>query len=351
MNTVAAFASSIALAMIATGAFMWRFRSLAIRVGLTDIGGGRKLHRDTVPVLGGVAIFVGFCVGLLFAEPNLRPIGLRALLLTSAAMAFVGLMDDFHEFSPRTKLLCQALAGCFVATYAGIQVQQLGRLSFDGEIVNLGILTVPFTVISVIGIMNAVNMLDGLDGLASTLAVIAGFAMAVVAMRSQRTADAGVLLILVGAILGFLWFNFPHPFRPTPRSFMGDCGALFIGFVFAWFSISLTQTMTTTSPAPVDMVWILGVFLLDLFGAFFGRFLRRSNVFSPDQFHIHHLLMRSGLGGRRTVAILSLVAVAFALFGVFGHILVPSEGVRLALAVVVFASYLHFSHQALKGET
>ena len=157
--------------------------------------------------------------------------------------------------------------------------------------------------LAALAVVNAINMLDGLDGLAGSLVlgillVLTGFAWTI----SDANA-AKILLVLAGALAGFLFFNLPWPLRGRHRTFMGDAGSMVLGFAVAWFSVALTQRGAVTVPPPV-MLWVLGIVLMDVFTVTVRRLARRRSPMAADRDHIHHMLLRRGFGPWQTLGLL-----------------------------------------------
>jgi UDP-GlcNAc:undecaprenyl-phosphate GlcNAc-1-phosphate transferase len=163
---------------------------------------------------------------------------------------------------------------------------------------------IPLTVFATLAVINAVNMFDGLDGLAGTLALVtlgyfALFANFVGDLHSQK-----LLLVLCGALVGFLIFNWPHPLRGRRRTFMGDAGSLVLGYAIGWFSVYLTQQTEFPTVPPVIMLWVVGVFLFDVFTVTIRRLVRRRSPMAPDRDHLHHMLLRRGFSPRMTLLLI-----------------------------------------------
>ncbi len=345
--------ASFLAAFLVTAGFIHRFRALALRVNLSDNGGGRKSHSDNVPVIGGVGILVGFMAGVVLLEPSLRTVALKALLAGLVLIGFVGLMDDLHEFNARAKLIWQAATAAGLTYFSGAAIFSLGTLFGDTPLT----LTDPivrwvFTSVCLIGVMNAVNMTDGIDGLAGTLSLIALGALATFAYSAGLTELSLLLQLFMSAVLGFLWFNAPHELRPSPRTFLGDCGALMIGLLIGWASVSISQqSLSVTAPhklSPIAAVWVLGVFLLDLFGTLALRLYLRRNPMHADRLHVHHLCQLLGLSPQRTIAVLAGLAIAFSLIAWFAPLLGLSDSILLLLAVLLLLVYVFSMARFLK---
>ena len=328
------------LACVLTALLIVWLRRPAERFGLLDQPGGRKRHGDSIPLTGGIAITLGLVASLLFSAPVLSNFAI--LFVAMALLATIGLLDDLGEVSPRGKLMVQLLAALFMTSWANHFLVDLGDLLGRGplELHNWGI---PLTIFATIAVINGLNMLDGIDGLAGGLAF---FVLAFFAAFARVLDDANALkflVVLLGALAGFLFFNLPHPWRGHRRTFMGDTGSLILGFVVAWFSIDLTQRPEEHVPSVV-MLWVLGVILLDLFTVTVRRILRRRDPALPDRAHIHHLLLRRGYSPGECLRMLLGANVALAILGTaLWRIGLPeyaSFGAFLALAAIYLRFFL-----------
>jgi len=200
-------------------------RRPAERLRLLDHPGGRKRHSHPVPLTGGIALTLGFYAALLLSFGALGKLGLMLALI--AVLAFIGLIDDLIEASPRGKLAVQLLAALLMTTWGEHRLLSLGDLLGNGPLL-LGGWSIPFTLFATVAVVNGINMLDGLDGLAGGLvAVMLGYFGAFAFWLGEADSLA-VIVALLGAVLGFLLFNVPHPWRGRWRTFMGEpprCGA------------------------------------------------------------------------------------------------------------------------------
>jgi len=329
------FVQALVACLLTALLIVW-LRRPAQRFGLLDHAGGRKRHGDSVPLTGGISLTLGFVATLFFSSQVL--VHFSVLFVAIALLFAVGLLDDLGEVSPSGKLMVQVLAALFMTSWANHFLVSLGDLFERGpfELRNWGI---PLTVFATVAVTNGFNMLDGIDGLAGGLAFCV---LGVFAAFSYLLGDLDAfkfLVVLLGALAGFLLFNLPHPWRGRRRTFMGDTGSLILGFVVAWFSIDLTQRPGAHVP-PVVMLWVVGVVLLDLFTVTVRRIIRRRDPALPDRGHIHHLLLRRGYSGPGTlVRLLGANLVLSALGTVLWRLGAP-ESISLAAFLVVAAVYL-----------
>jgi len=257
---------------------------MARMLGAVDAPGGRRLNRSPVPRLGGLALFLGiFVPALAFLHLGHET---RGLLLGAAVAVTVGAVDDFRGLRWFEKLGGQLLAASIPVGF-GVWVDR-----FTFPIVGVHALPswvgMPLTVIWIVAIMNMVNFLDGLDGLAAGVAAIAGATFAVIALSLGKPDAAVLSAIVLGASLGFL----RHNFYPA-RIFMGDSGALLLGFVLATVSVQgLLKTAATV--ALFFPLLVLAVPIVDTTFVVARRLKHGERVFEGDQAHLHHRFLRRG---------------------------------------------------------
>ncbi len=328
---------------------------LAFLVGAVDKPDERKIHNRVMPRLGGLATFSSFALTLVMAHylfPHLRleQVVLRGNIgmigISFAMILALGVCDDIWTLKAKQKFLVQFIAGSLVYV-AGFRVAQVTN-PFGGGVMELGLLSFPLTVLWMVGITNAFNLIDGLDGLASGIALIAGLSIAAISVLHQDMETAVVALTLVGAVFGFLKYNF----NPA-KIFLGDSGSLFLGFVLAVLSIE-SSTKGSTAFSVVIPFLVLGVPIMDTLLAMMRRVLRSflpdqggkgrtsvanklGSMFLPDKRHIHHQLLARGFSHRDAVIVLYIVASAFGL----GAFLVTAGSLNtllllLAVALVIF---------------
>lgn len=296
---------SVAWAVGLAGILAWGITPLLIRlaprIGAVDGPNHRKVHTCAMPCLGGAAIYIGFVIGMLAAgQVEERAL---ALLAGGTAVFFLGVIDDCFELSPRVKLAGQ-IAAALLLVLLGVQVEFITH-PLSGEAIELGLWAIPLTVLWVVGVTNAVNLIDGLDGLAAGVSMLAAVTLAVVAWREGETAVGLWALILAGSTAGFLRYNF-HP----ARIFMGDSGAMFLGFNLAAMSV-LGLTKSATAFSLIIPFVILGIPILDTFFAIVRRLAQGQPIFQADKEHLHHCLLAVGLTHRQTVLVIYAVSAVF----------------------------------------
>jgi UDP-GlcNAc:undecaprenyl-phosphate/decaprenyl-phosphate GlcNAc-1-phosphate transferase len=280
-------------------------KKLAISIGATDKPNQRKVHQSTMPRLGGLAIFISFIIGILILKP-LNP-AFIAIIIGSSIIVITGICDDIYELSAKYKLIGQ-LAAAFIVVFLGDLQVLFINLPFGGHL-EFGYLSIPFTILWIVGITNAINLIDGLDGLAAGVSSIALVTIAGMALIQGNLFVVAVSTIVLMGTLGFLFYNF-HP----ASIFMGDTGALFLGFIISVLSLLGYKNVTFISF--IIPVIILGVPISDTFFAILRRIINNQPLSAPDKSHLHHCLLRLGYTHRQTVLLIYAMAAFFGLVAV-----------------------------------
>ena len=302
----------------------------------------RRMHSKAIPTMGGLALICSFIIVALLAKELIldnfawaiaESVGadkIYAVAIGGAIIFLLGIIDDYFDLNAWVKLLGQIGSACVVCAM-GVRITEVGLFgwSFTGSTA-ASVAGFIITVVWLVAITNTINLIDGLDGLAAGVAAIASLSIAYVAYTQGMYAMTFYMLVLAGASAGFLPFNF-YP----AKVFMGDCGAMFLGFTFASISI-LDNTKSATLMAVIVPVLVLGVPVFDVLFAMVRRRASGKSIFSPDKGHLHHQLTRIGMGQRRTVLML------YGISGVMGVAAVSYsranflEAVFLILIAIVF---------------
>lgn len=314
-----------AACFFATLLAMAALRPVAVAVDLVDKPGGRKTHHGEVPVVGGIAMFLGcvFGVGLLPANPFVS----APLLSAGALVVLVGMLDDRFELSPYARLTAHLAAALLVfSTTADLTITTLGSPFGSSPVVFSTTSAAVFSCVAIVGAINAFNMLDGMDGLAGTMAFIALVALAALAAVAGDGAIASVALVSAGAVAAFLIFNIPAPFNRRFRCFMGDSGSTLLGFLLACMCISISQG-EGPKISPTTALWVVAIPLYELLWTTLRRVLRGKSPFHPDRAHFHHKLLDAGFGVRGAFFVLICVGLLYAGAGVVIHSLEVHDGI------------------------
>ena len=298
------------IAFAVTVAFMMALRPVAVSVGLIDRPGGRKSHNGHVPIIGGMAMFIGALSGLAVIGPSTD--ATTSLIIASILLIAIGALDDRYSIPAFVRILVQ-VAAILIMTYgAGLALASIGNPFGLGEIL-LGPLALIGTLVVGITVVNAYNLVDGADGLAGILASIALIAVAVVG--GFGVASTGIALTVLAAILGFLIFNFPIKLNRPVRAFMGDAGSTFLGFTVVWVTMGISQG-SAALVSPVVGLWFASIPIYDSLTCFVRRSMARKSPFKPGRDHFHHTLNRGGFGVRQTLAILGGLQALYATIAV-----------------------------------
>jgi len=351
---IAAFAAALVVSAVLVPLVRWA----ALKLGAVAAGGGRHIHATPIPRLGGIAIAIGFCAPLvaLFFVDSAVARDVRAssslavgLVLGGALLCLVGVVDDTRGVSVSRKLIFQVIAA-LIAYFCGFRIDAVD-IPLVGTL-QMGIFGLPITLLWIIGITNALNLIDGLDGLAAGVAFFAGFTNLLIAILSGSPFVALLMASFLGALVGFLFYNF----NPA-RIFMGDSGSYFLGFVLATTSLAGASQKASTAVSLLVPMIALGLPIFDTLFSMVRRIAERRSMFSPDRGHIHHRLLDMGITHRRAVLILyaACIVLAGAAIGVSlgraWQIGVALLVASLALiALVRFVGYFEYRHGARRAQ-
>ncbi|MBY5921269.1 UDP-N-acetylglucosamine--undecaprenyl-phosphate N-acetylglucosaminephosphotransferase [Ferrimonas balearica] len=314
--------------------FIRACKPIAIRVGLVDSPGGRKEHQGEVPLIGGIAIFLSAMSSLLLFAPASTQ--LRLYLMASITMLFIGVLDDRYNLRVSHRLFSQALASAMMVFGAEIYISSVGNLAALGE-VSTGWFGPVLTMIAVIGAINAFNMVDGIDGLAGCLSIIS---LGTIALLMHLNSNPWELmaLIYIGGIAAYLMFNNGWPNRRLKKIFMGDAGAMVIGFTIVWLLVCGSQG-SDISFRPVTALWIIAFPLMDMASIMYRRVRQGKSPFMADRQHLHHIFLRMGFSPKQALFAISLGSLIMAAIGVAGEIYQVTEAIMLLAFLAVFSAY------------
>lgn len=313
------FISSIFLSFASTPIF----KSIAIKFQVLDFPRQKhKTHTEPVPYLGGFAIVTPFV--LLFGvfllavgELNLKI--LFAAVVPSSIMLFVGFFDDLRNVKPVTKLAYQAICSIMAAWF-------LIELGFAIEFANNLALGFVLSFSWIVGITNSMNLLDNHDGATVGVSAIQSAFVFLIAFRGEQHLVAVLAVVLCGACLGFMYWNFP------PASiYLGDTGSLFIGIITAILLIQLDPVSTSAHVSLIIPIFLGAIPILDTLIAIVGRFSRNVSPLQGGKDHISHRLMALGFSKKQTLALILSISFSFCIMA-----LTLSEVNRLAEAILFF---------------
>jgi UDP-GlcNAc:undecaprenyl-phosphate GlcNAc-1-phosphate transferase len=307
------------LAFGTTAVLIILLRPVAIAIGLVDMPSGRKSHKGNIPLIGGLAIFVGSFVALtthyyLIGSGLAASTPLAVFFSAGFILLLVGAWDDYRPLPPIVRILAQISASLVMIELGGVVLLDLGHLNLGGGLFVLGFMAVPFTIFACLGVINAMNMCDGLDGLSGSLALISflGFGIA-----NALWGDAGnqsLIVVFAACIISFLIFNLRTLWRSKAWVFLGDAGSMFLGITLTWLAISMSQGEERVI-TPSAALWFLMLPIYDAVSMMARRLLKHRSPFRADNEHLHHIFLLAGFSVGESVTLMSGIAVAGVVVG------------------------------------
>ena len=317
-----AFAVSLLVAYVMTPPV----KRFAEKVGAIDVPrDNRRVHDHPIPRMGGLAIFIGFMLSLIFFVPMSTKV--TGLLVGSVIIAVMGGVDDIVSLNPWVKLAGQIVAA-LVAIRCGLVFDVISNPNIFAEetYIEIGWLSIPLTMLWIVGCTNAVNLIDGLDGLAVGVSAISSLTMLIVSLFVSEPVVSIILAALTGACLGFM----PYNLNPA-KIFMGDVGSQLLGFVLSTASIMGLFKLHAIITFFVPLL-ALALPLADTIFAFFRRILHGQSPFKADKGHFHHRLLAMGLNQKQVVAVL------YGISAVLGLLAVLMAGDSMAVKIICLAA-------------
>jgi UDP-GlcNAc:undecaprenyl-phosphate/decaprenyl-phosphate GlcNAc-1-phosphate transferase len=303
----------------------------------------RRIHIKTMPLMGGLAIYISFIICLILKK-GLVSQEQMGILIGASIIAFYGVLDDKFQLRPLHKLGFQILAACVLMKY-GIKINYLTNpFSIGGAYIPMYWISYPLTLLWVVGVTNAVNLIDGLDGLAAGISCISALTIFIIAIINGRYEAAFLAIILSGAIIGFLPYNF------NPASiFMGEVGSALLGFLLAAISME-GAIKSAVAFAIVVPILALGVPIYDTLFAIVRRKVNGKPISMADKGHLHHRLLDMGLSQRQSVIVMYLISAFLGGVAIIAmQISIPNSYLLLGLVILTFLliawKYDFFKHK------
>jgi len=309
---------------------------IARKIGAVDIPTERKVHKTSIPRLGGVAVILAVAISLLVGAavniyiPRILNTNLMGLLVGSVIIIAVGVWDDTRNVNPFVKLAFQLIAAT-IAVYMGVQFE-LASNPLMGEMrdyFDLGILAFPLSVLWIVGLTNAMNLIDGLDGLACGIALVTSVTLFLISVNLGAGEVTYFYIALAGATLGFLRYN-----RFPAQVFLGDTGSMFLGFSLGCLSTTGFQKSFALSSLMIPMI-IFGIPIFDSVVALLRRYMNNKGFATADREHLHHRLLDLGLSQRQTVLFLYFITV---LLGIIAFAFTVQLNEYAAVIIVVMGA-------------
>ncbi|MHB1394372.1 MAG: MraY family glycosyltransferase [Clostridia bacterium] len=303
---------------------------LAKLVGAIDVpNDDRRVHKVPTPRLGGLAIFLGFMAGIIYmVDIDSKMFG---VLIGAAIIVTLGFFDDIKPLPAKFKFIIQVIAAV-IAIRSGVLIPSVSNpLHFiiGGEYIQFGIWSYPLTLVWIVGVTNAINLVDGLDGLAAGISTISAATLFVAALSTGQPFAAFLAAILAASTLGFL----PYNFNPA-KIFMGDTGALFLGYMLS--TISVMGVLKGAAALSILVpIFAIGLPIFDTLFAMVRRTLSGKSMMEADKGHLHHKLLDAGMSQKQ--AVLTLYSIS-AILG-FSAVALVEATLKVAF-VLVFAVFL-----------
>lgn len=334
------FLMALVIAYLITPSIM----KLCWKIGAIDVPrDSRRVHKKPMPRLGGLAIYIAFIVAGFITLPLNLPL-IQGLLIGGTVIIIVGIVDDIYNLPAKVKLVGQILAASVLVMF-GLKVEWVTNPL--GGMLYLGKFSIPITIFWVVGITNTLNFIDGLDGLAAGIAAIAAFTMMLINSSLGQLNGALIMALLSGAAIGFL----PYNFNPA-KVFMGDTGAMFLGFILSAVAID-GAVKSATAIALIVPILALGLPIFDTAFAIFRRFINGKPIMQADKGHVHHRLLAIGLTQKQAVLYMYFISLSLGVCSVILARMGAKEAL-IALTLVVFillvsVRYINISLEAKKS--
>lgn len=287
---------------IFTAVFIPIVKKIAEFIGAIDIPNERKVHKTPIPRLGGLGIYGGFLLGyMLFGQHSVQ---MNAILIGSFIILITGIIDDIKPVPAKYKMLGQIAGAAVIPLYGGIVLEDVSAF---GLYLNFGVFAVPITILFIVAIINCINLIDGLDGLSSGITSIYFLTVGIIGLllNNSNGLDITLTFIMLGSTLGYLLHNFP-----PAKIFMGDSGSMFLGYIIAVIALLGFKNITLTSV--IIPMLLLAIPIMDTLFAILRRLINHKPIGEPDKNHFHHQLLKLNLSKRKTVLIIYVIDILFA---------------------------------------
>lgn len=335
--------SALAVGFVATFVATFAIAKLAVAKGYIDTPKGHKSHVATAAPIGGLAIFVVVLFGTLATQPSGEDLYFLAAI---ALLVGAGAVDEYFELGVLPRVIVEFFASFIMAFGAGIVLTHFGNLFGFGVVYLAFPVGLLFTAIAVFGTINAWNMIDGIDGLAATMALLSIGSFLVVTVGHESLPVA--VYLIFGGLFAFLLFNFSNGSGLLPKVFLGDAGSKLIGFCLVWFMIRDTQGEGLDFK-PATALFVMGLPIMDMTTTVLNRLQRRESPFSPDQSHLHHVLIARGLSRIQTYWFVVAIALSLHILGICLHWFQTEGFIQFGLYALFFVIYHLLVSSAKKG--
>lgn len=319
-------------------------KKLALKIKAIDIPKDeRRVHKKPIPLLGGLAIYIAFLAGLMFKGGNVTSNDI-GIILGGAVIALGGFIDDLKDIKPAYKISIQLTAAC-ILIISGVGINKITN-PFSSSIpwFDIGIFSIPLTIIWVVGVTNAFNLIDGLDGLAAGIGFIASITLFIICILNGRYEAAILTAVLSGALIGFL----PYNFYPA-KIFLGDTGSQLVGFLLAAISIEGTIKSAAAFALAVPIL-AFGLPIYDTLFAIVRRKVNGKPIMQGDKGHLHHRLLDMGLTQKQAVIIMYLISMILGGMSIIAMKLSSQRAYFLVVFVVLIVCFIAWKNNFFHHE-
>lgn len=316
-------------------ASLFMLRKIAKRIGLVDKPNLRKHHEGTVPLIGGIAVFVTLAQ-YIYTHPNIIPHS-GLFLASIAILTVIGAFDDKYDVSFKFRLIVQTVLTIIMIYITGLELNTIGDILGLGPL-SFGLLAPVITIFAVLGAINAFNMVDGIDGLLGGLSIVTFSGLAVILNLNDQPNLVLLCTVIIVAMIPYVLMNLGLLSKKR-RVFMGDAGSMMIGFTIIWLLLSASQNSNTNIMRPVTGLWLIALPLMDMIVVMARRISQARSPFRPDRDHLHHLCLCLGFTNIHTLIMICSVATIFAGFGILGEIYQIPEATMFISFLVTFCVY------------
>ena len=318
--------------------FLLIFKFLSFKLQLIDIPDQRKRHTGNIPLIGGLTIYANILLFSFFFDNSYH---INIIIYTSSILIVLGALDDSIGLGVMFRLIAQLIC-CLIVIGSGLVINNLGDYMYFPDI-EIGILSVAFTVFCVMGLTNSFNFIDGLDGLCSSLSLVAISTILILSYSNVtylNFKDFYFLILICFSILLFIFFNITNFYK----IFLGDSGSMFLGFIVSWLLIYASQNEIEFIH-PILTIWCVTLPTFDIISVVIRRIIKRNNPFKPDRSHVHHIFLRLGLSHNITFLIILILSILLNFIGcIIFYIFGPAPSVLtffiLLLIYIILMIYL-----------
>tara|TARA_B100001057_G_scaffold413099_1_gene429572 strand:- start:3198 stop:4208 length:1011 start_codon:yes stop_codon:yes gene_type:complete len=305
-------------------------RPIAIKFNLVDYPNERKNHIGNIPLVGGPCVFLGIMTSYMFFNEYDK--FSSVLLITASLILIMGIWDDFVNLKAKTKMVFQIFPSVIIIYVTDVKIESFGYLFGVSYPLELGLLSIPITIIAVIALTNAINMIDGLDGLAAGIVFLATTGLICFNLTQEFSQFTSILLAVASALLPFIIFNIaPYP---KTKVFLGDGGSLLLGYIISWALIYSAENINTFTPSFV--LWCVAIPLFDLVAVIILRIVNKHSLMIARKDHIHHFLENLGISKKLILLLIISSGLALLLIGRLVENNFPALSFPLFLTLFLF---------------